>query len=120
MAGAYRPHRHGAVSVWTDWRVLAAPTAEGPNVRVLHESSELKTVLVALGAGQDLPEHRGPAACFHILDGEGTVLVDGEELAVSAGATVVVPPGATRGVRTGSAIVFLGNLGDPGSEHGPH
>ena len=87
---------------------------------MLHKSSELKTVLVALGAGQALPDHPGPAACFHILDGSGTVVVDGEETPVSAGATVIVPTGATRGVRTTSKIVFLGNLGDPDSEHGPH
>lgn len=100
----------------TDWRAAVEFSSGGPAVTVLQESSELKTVLVALDAGQSLPPHPGPAACFHILDGTGAVLVDGEEVAVAAGATVVVPSGARRSVRARTPLVFLGNLGDPGSE----
>lgn len=108
------------MSVWPDWRAVAHVHDDGPDVTLLHESPELKVVLVALAAGQGLPEHPGPAACFHILDGQGVVLVDGEQVPVSAGATVVVPTGAVRAVRASTPLVFLGNLGDPGSEDGPH
>lgn len=107
-------------AVWRDWRGTVRFSADGPHVTVLHESAELKVVLVGLDAGQALPVHPGPAASFHILDGTGVVVVDDDEIAVSAGATVVAPTGARRAVRAGSALAFLGNLGDPGAEDGPH
>lgn len=123
MAGPHRPHRCGTWRVvsghWPDWRSTVAFSPDGPVVTVPHESAELKSVLVALNAGQQLPAHPGPAACFHILDGAGAVLVDDEEIAVSAGGTVIVPGGSHRGVRAGAPLVFLGNLGDPASEVEP-
>lgn len=87
---------------------------------LLHESPELKVVLVGLDVGQALPVHPGPAGLFHFLDGEGVMVVGPEEVAVAAGVTVVVPTGALRGVRATSRLVFLGSLGDPASENGPH
>jgi len=89
-------------------------------VTVLHESDELKTVLVGLRAGQRLPVHPGPAACFVFLDGDAVMTVGADEVAVSAGGLVVVPTGADRGVRAITDVVFVGNLGDPASERGPH
>lgn len=108
------------MTVWPDWRNTVRFSEDGPGVRVLHESAELKVVLVGLRAGQGLPVHPGPAASFHFLAGEGIVGVGAEEIAVAAGTTVVVPPGARRAVRATSRLVFLGNLGDPASEDGPH
>lgn len=108
------------MQVWPDWRNTVRFSDGGPGVTILHESADLKVVLVGLEGGQALPVHPGPAASFHILDGEGVVLVDGEEVAVTAGSTVVVPPLGRRAVRATSRLVFLGNLGDPASENGPH
>ena len=48
------------------------------------------------------------------------MVVGTEEVEVAAGATVVVPTGVSRGVRATSRMVFLGSLGDPASENGPH
>lgn len=107
-------------TVSTDWRATVPYSATGPGVVLLHESAELKVVLVGLEPGQALPPHPGPAASFHILDGAGVVVVDDEQISVSAGATVVVPPGALRSVRALTRLAFLGNLGDPAAEHGPH
>lgn len=104
---------------WPDWRQAAEPAADGPSVKYLHESPELKVVLVTLAAGQALPPHPGPAASFHFLDGEGVMVVDGEEQAVSAGATAIATTGSVRSVRATGRLVFLGNLGDPASEDGP-
>jgi len=126
MARPDRPHRRGlgVVSgtggVWADWRDVVAPQETGPDVRVLHESDELKVVLVALAPGQALPDHPGPAASFHILSGSGAVVVDDAVQPVTAGTTVIAGPGSRRSVRADTALVFLGNLGDPASEDGPH
>ncbi|MEO6886995.1 MAG: cupin domain-containing protein, partial [Jatrophihabitantaceae bacterium] len=83
-----------ASTVSSDWRATVTYSDAGPGVVLLHQSSELKVVLVGLEPGQALPPHPGPAASFHILDGDGVVAVDDEQIAVSAGATVVVPTGA--------------------------
>lgn len=140
MAGQDRPHRRargiGVVSqvqspqsgtpagetatLWPDWRTVVATRDSGPDVAVLHESAELKVVLVALAAGQGLPPHPGPTASFHILSGIGVVVVDEVAHPVSAGATVVATSGAHRSVRATTPLVFLGNLADPASEDGPH
>lgn len=107
-------------TVTPDWRSTVSFSDSGPGVTLLHESSELKVVLVGLEPGQALPPHPGPAASFHFLDGDGVIIVDNEQISVSRGATVIVPSGAVRGVRATSRLVFLGNLGDPASENGPH
>ena len=57
---------------------------------LMHESPELKVVLVGLGVGQSLPVHPGPSASFHFLGGGGVMVVGTEEVDVAAGATVVV------------------------------
>lgn len=106
--------------VWADWHDVVAPQEGAPDVRVLHESEELKVVLVALAAGQALPDHPGPAASFHILSGSGAVVIDDAAHPVEAGATVIAGSGSRRSVRAETALVFLGNLGDPASEDGPH
>lgn len=105
------------MAVWPDG---AAFSEDGPGVTLLHESKELKLVLVGLGVGQALPVHPGPSASFHFLDGEGVMVVGTEEVEVAAAATVVAPTGVSRGVRATSRLVFLGSLGDPTSENGPH
>ena len=140
MAGQDRPHRRargigvvsqvqsprsgtapdGTATLWPDWRTVVAARDSGPDVAVLHESDELKVVLVALAAGQGLPSHPGPTASFHILSGTGVVVIDEVEHPVSAGATTVAASGTHRSVRATSPLVFLGNLADPASEDGPH
>jgi len=101
---------------WPDWRSAVHAKEGGPDLVLLHQSDTLKTVLVALGAGQMLPPHKGAAASFHVLDGTGTILVGEEDVEVSPGSTVVIDDGLTRSVRATTALTFLGNLGDPASE----
>lgn len=104
----------------SEWRSAVRFDDHGPGVTVLHESAELKVVLVGLRAGQQLPVHPGPAASFTFLDGEAVMVVGDGEVPVAAGGIVIVPTGANRAVRAITDTVFLGNLGDPGSEQGPH
>ncbi|MEO9222283.1 MAG: hypothetical protein ABI251_11020 [Mycobacteriaceae bacterium] len=87
---------------------------------LLHDSPELKVVLVGLESGQALPVHVGPSASFHFLEGHGTMFVGTEEIEVATGTIVVVPTGDARGVQASSRLVFMGSLGDPTSEDGPH
>jgi len=105
---------------WSQWQDTIRFDEGGPVVTLLHESSELKVVLVGLKAGQGLPAHPGPAASFVFLQGEAVMVVDDEEVAVAAGALVVVPSGAGRAVRALTDVAFVGNLGDPASERAPH
>lgn len=106
--------------VYPDWHDVVKHQSAGPDVAVLHESADLKVVLVALAPGLALPPHPGPSASFHIVSGDGDVVIDGVAHPVSAGATVIVRPGCERSVRATTPLVFLGNLGDPASEDGPH
>lgn len=105
--------------LWPEWRGAVRFNPGGPGVTLLHESAELKVVLVGLRAGQSLPVHPGPAASFHFLDGAAVMVIGDDEVHVSAGAIVVVPSGANRAIRAVTDVVFLGNLGDPASEKGP-
>ncbi len=102
--------------VWQQWRDTVRFDAQRPAVTVLHESDELKAVLVGLRAGQQLPVHPGPAASFVFLDGDAVMTVGAEEVPVSAGGVVVVPTDANRAVRAVTDVVFVGSLGDPASE----
>lgn len=106
--------------VWPQWGEAVRFGDGGPGVTLLHESEELKVVLVGLRAGQDLPVHPGPAASFVFLQGEAVMTVGDDEVPAAAGAVVVVPTGANRAVRAVSDVVFVGSLGDPTSEQGPH
>lgn len=108
------------MAVWPDWRNTVIFSANGPGVTTLHASAELKVVLVGLNVGQALPQHEGPAALFHILDGTGVMTVGADAVDVAADVIVVVPSGAVRGVRATTKMAFVASLGDPASEHGPH
>ncbi len=104
---------------WSRWRDAVEFSPAGPSVNVLHESPDLKVVLVGLRAGQRLPVHPGPAASFLVLAGDAVVVVGEDEVSAGTGTVVVVPPGANRGVRAESDVVFLGNLGNPAAEQPP-
>jgi quercetin dioxygenase-like cupin family protein len=109
-----------AMPVWPSWREAVRFDDARPGVTLLHESVELKVVLVGLRTGQALPAHPGPAASFVFLQGEATMVVGDEEVSAEAGSVIVVPSGATRAVHAAADTVFVGSLGDPASEHGPH
>ena len=104
------------MSVFPSWAETVQFSPAHPVPTVLLDSDELKVVLVGLEPGQVLPEHPAPAAVFHVLDGTGTVTVDGVSAEVGPGATITVPSGARRGWQAGTRLVFLGSLGNPSAE----
>ena len=79
----------------------------GPRPQLLVDSEKLKVVVAGLEPGQQIPPHPEALAMYHFLAGEGTMTVDGEAFAVTAGSTVIAPPGSARGVRAGSRLTFL-------------
>jgi quercetin dioxygenase-like cupin family protein len=102
--------------VFPAWADTVRFSPEHPVPTVLHESDELKVVLVGMEPGQVLPEHPAPAAMFHVLDGTGTVTVDGAPADVGPGATIIAASGTRRGWRARTRLVFLGSLANPGAE----
>lgn len=79
----------------------------GPRPQFLVDSAKLTVVVAGLEPGQQIPPHPEALAMYHFLAGEGTMTVNGEAFAVTAGSTVIAPPGSARGVRAGSRLIFL-------------
>ena len=59
------------MTVWRDWRGEVNFSAEGPGVTVLHESPELKVVLVGLDVGQADQENAGDRNVARRGEGKG-------------------------------------------------
>lgn len=85
-------------------------------------SENLVAELVCYEPGQATAVHLHPRQdeIFHILDGGGTILVDEEEVPVSAGSVVFIPAGSRHGIRADAgirlALMFIkgpGAGGDP-------
>ena len=94
--------------LYPNWKESVLFTTEGPGHQELIVTDTFRAVLVGLEAGQKIPPHPTSAAAYHFLEGSGAMIVDGERLAVEAGATVVVPSGAPRGVEAETRLAFLG------------
>lgn len=80
---------------------------DGPRPQFLVDSQKLKVIIAGLEPGQQIPPHPETLAVYHFLAGDGVMIVNDEEFAVTAGSTVVTPPGATRGMRATSRLTFL-------------
>ncbi len=94
--------------LYSDWKEIVAFSPNGPNPQMLLETDKLVVVVVGLEAGQKISPHNAPTSVFHILEGSGWMIVNGERLAVKQGATVIVPDGGSRGVEAETKLVFLG------------
>ncbi len=94
--------------LFPDWREVVVFSPKGPNPQMLLETDKLVVVLVGLEAGQKISPHNAPASVFHILEGSGWMIVNGERLQVKQGSTVIVPDGGSRGVEAETKLAFLG------------
>lgn len=67
----------------------------------LFESSRLFVGLNAFEPGQshELHSHAGMDKVYHVLEGEGVLLLEGRELSMRAGDLMVAPDGVPHGVR---------------------
>jgi len=65
----------------------------------LAEGTHLKALLVCFQAGQRIPVHApGIDLAILVLEGEGTLTTDGEEVPLKPGAMGFVPAGQSRGI----------------------
>ena len=94
--------------LYPNWKENVLFATEGPSHQELIVADGFRAVLVGLEAGQKIAPHPGSAAAYHFLEGSGSMIVDGERLAVGAGATVVVPSGASRGIEAETRLALLG------------
>jgi quercetin dioxygenase-like cupin family protein len=85
-------------------------SAEKMGKATIFESPRLLVGLNAFEPGQEhkLHAHAGLDKVYHVLEGEGLFLLDGQELAMTAGDLLVAPEGVNHGVRnTGSARLIV-------------
>lgn len=76
----------------------------------LYQSPRLLVGLNAFEPGQAhaLHAHAGLDKVYHVLEGEGRFLLDGQELPMKAGDLLVAPEGVPHGVRnTGTARLLV-------------
>lgn len=95
--------------LYSNWREQVVFADDSPKPWTLLETPTFRAVLVGLLPGQRIPPHPAPASAYHILEGTGWMIVDGERLTIQPGATVVVPDGAVRGVEAETRLAFLGS-----------
>ena len=79
----------------------AAYAADKMGKTTIFESSRLLVGLNAFEPGQEhkLHAHAGQDKVYHVLEGEGLFLLDGQELPMAAGDLLVAPDGVPHGVR---------------------
>ncbi len=58
--------------------------------------------------GAKLHYHKRSTELYYVLDGEGFVLLDGEEHAVRKGSLVHIPPGVVHGARGRMRVLVVG------------
>jgi quercetin dioxygenase-like cupin family protein len=65
-------------------------------------------VLVAgLEPGGKIPAHRERLAIYHILEGQGEMIVDDNRFALAEGVTVIAGRGSRRGIEALTRLAFL-------------
>lgn len=94
-------------TLYPDWKENVVYGTDGPQPHVLMADEKVKTLVAGLAAGAKIPEHAEAQALYHFLSGTGWMIVDGNRMAVTAGATIVMPEGAVRGMEAETDLAFL-------------
>lgn len=98
---------------YPSWRELVSFTGGGPSHTELAATEDYKAVLVGLPAGKQIPPHPAATAAYHVLEGSGSIEVDGESIDLEPGATVTVPEGKSRGLVATTNLAVLASHGAP-------
>lgn len=84
------------------------PPSDGTLSRTVHQDERLKVVLFGFSAGQELSEHTASTpAIMHFLNGEATVTLGGEAVAVKAGTWIHMPPNLKHSIRAETPVSML-------------
>ena len=75
------------------------------NAPVCNQS--LAEASLAQGASTDRHYHKKTEEFYVLLDGEGTIEIDGEERRVAPGDAILIPPGAWHQITASTALRFL-------------
>ena len=93
--------------VYPDWKAKVVYSTSGPQPQVLVENEKTKVIVAGLTAGQKIPVHPESFGVYYFLEGVGTMIVDGERLAIAPGVIIITPDGAQRGIEADTALAFL-------------
>ena len=94
-----------------DTKTLAVFASDGPKPQFPFYTPTLKTLVVGLDPGQQIPLHPGEAALYHFLEGSGLMTVGDQTFAIQPGVTIIVPNGPVRGMNAKTRVLFLGAKG---------
>lgn len=101
-------------------RILVRHEGESPRERstcgwrdrlISHEDTESQPAAWAHAVdidGARLHYHKRSTELYYVLEGEGTVLLDGEEHLVHKGSLVHIPPGVVHGARGRMRVLVVG------------
>lgn len=76
--------------------------------KLVHDSAKARVALFSLEKGQELAPHTSSSeVLFHVLEGEGKVIIGSEEISVKAGQMVFCPSEAPHGLKAEGRFVVL-------------
>ncbi|MDI6773282.1 MAG: cupin domain-containing protein [bacterium] len=91
-----------------DLAALAEAPAESILSRTIYKDAQVKAVLFAFAAGQELSEHTAStAAIIHILQGEARLKLGDDDLDASSGAWIHMPPQLPHSLYARTPVLML-------------
>lgn len=94
-------------SFFPDWRTLVRYAAPHPEPAMLVDADGFRVLVAGLEPGGEIPAHPERLAVYHVLEGQGEMIVDDNRFALTPGATVIAGRGSRRGIRALTRLAFL-------------
>ncbi len=73
--------------------------------QIVRNANGLKVPLICMEPGQFIPPHPGGTGVFYIMEGKGTMTIEGKEVAVSAGDMIFIEKGEARGIKAVEKLI---------------
>lgn len=100
------------IAIGRELKISEAYLNEGQTARTLTRSSDLRTVLIALGAGRSISEHHAAVTTtVHTLSGHIRLQLPDRSVELAAGCMLVLGAGLPHDVRADVDSTFLLTLG---------
>jgi quercetin dioxygenase-like cupin family protein len=90
-----------------DWRRLVTYAAPGPAPTLLRDDDEARVLVAGLEPGGRIPVHPERLGIYHVLQGQGVMVVDEARYPLASGTTVIAPRGSRRGIEAETRLAFL-------------